>query len=411
MGPPRYVGPLGVMRSLARLGVKVYGLKHSVRSAASSSRHCAGVIAAGDNGRPWDDDSRTLSELIAAGKSLGPGTVLIPGSDEWAVFVARRQEELGKWFQFPTMPVELVEELAAKDGLYRLATAHAVPTPHIAFPRSRDEAIAEASRLQYPVMLKPVYSRPDVLAKAVVDDAGQLIEAYRWMEESPEAPNVMFQEYIPGTDSDVWIFNGYFNAASRCLAAFTGVKLRQHPARMGIASLGELRQNDQVIDLTCRFLREVGYRGIVDIGYRFDVRNGKYNVLDVNPRLGGAFRMFVDERGMDVARAMYLDLIDEAVPAILARNGRRWINEQADLVAATHYRRLEGLRFIDWLRSLRGVREGATWALDDPLPFGVTMWWLATETLAGKWTRFRQRIAAELARRFAAAPRPGETAA
>jgi D-aspartate ligase len=411
MGPPRYVGPLGVMRSLGRLGVRVYGLTHLARSAASSSRYCAGTVSVGRDGRPGEDDARALAELAAAGEKLGVGTVLIPGSDEWAVFVARYRHELSRWFRFPDVSLELVEELAAKDGLYRLATKHGLPTPRIVFPESRERAYAEASRLEYPVMLKPVRSRPDVLEKAVADDAAQLLEAYRRMEETPDAPNVMFQEYIPGTDRDVWIFNGYFDSDSRCLAAFTGIKVRQHPAKMGIASLGELRQNQAVIDATCAFMKAVGYRGIVDIGYRFDKRDGGYKVLDINPRLGGAFRMFVDERGTDVARALYLDLIGEPVPSIAARDGRRWIKEDADLIASTYYRRLDGLTLAGWLRSLKGVREGATWGRDDPMPFAVAMTSLARETLGGKWQRLRGKARVSKAARVAPAAGSGETAA
>jgi D-aspartate ligase len=411
MGPPRYVGPLGVMRSLGRLGVRVYGLTHDRRSPPSSSRYCAGTLPVGFNGRPWDDQARTVAELIAAGRRLGEGTILIPGSDEWAVLVAAHSRELSTWFRFPEASLELIEELAAKDGLHRLAIAHGLPTPRIVFVESREQAFAEASQLQYPVMLKPVRSRPDVLEKAVANTQQELVEAYRWMEETPSAPNVMFQEYIPGADSDVWIFNGYFDANSACLAAFTGIKIRQHPAKMGIASLGELRQNRTVIDATCDFMRAVGYRGIVDIGYRFDRRDGQYKVLDINPRLGGAFRMFVDESGTDVARAMYLDLTGRRVRAIAPRDGRRWINETADLVASTHYHRLDGLTPAAWLRSLRTVREGATWGLDDPLPFFVAMFALAGETLGAKWWRFRLRAQAAFNRRFAALRRTGENAA
>ena len=411
MGPPRYVGPLGVMRSLGTLGVRVYGLEHQGRSAPSSSRFCAGTVSVGIDGRPWHDDSRTLDELVASGERLGEGTILIPGSDEWSVFVARHSTELARWFRFPSVSLDLVEDLAAKDGLYRLATTHGLPTPRIVFPENREQAFAEASGLQYPVMLKPVRSRPDVLGKAVVSNPHELVEAYPWMEESPAAPNVMFQEYIPGSDSDVWIFNGYFDAESRCLAAFTGVKIRQHPAKMGIASLGELRQNHAVIEATCDFMRAVGYRGIVDIGYKFDSRDGRYKVLDINPRLGGAFRMFVDRRGTDVARAMYLDLTGESVPAIEPVDGRRWINETADLVASTHYHRLDGLTLLDWFRSLRSVREGATWRLDDPLPFVVAIALLMSETLSAKWSRLRTRAQTAVAKRFTSRVRSGENAA
>jgi D-aspartate ligase len=411
LGPPRYVGPLGVMRSLGRMGVKVYALRHSVRSAANSSRYCAGTVPAGDDGRPASNDAVMLAELDAAGRVLGEGTILIAGSDEWAVFVARYSDELKRRFSFPATSLQLIEELAAKDGLYRLATKHGLPTPKIVFPTDANDAAAVAGSLAYPVMLKPIHSRPDVLTKAVATNPEQLMAAYRQMEETPQAPNVMFQEFIPGNDQDVWIFNGYFDAGSNCLAAFTGVKVRQHPAKMGIASLGELRQNPAVIEATCNFLKTVGYQGIVDIGYRYDRRDGRYYVLDINPRLGGAFRIFVDETGMDVARAMYLDLTGQVVPPVVARDGRRWVKEDADLIAASHYRRLDGLGFFDWLRSYRGVREGAAWALDDPIPFLVSMAAMARETLSAKWKRWRRRPRAAVRAGWRAATGSKESAA
>jgi hypothetical protein len=80
-------------------------------------------------------------------------------------------------------------------------------------------------------------------------------------------------------------------------------------------------------------------------------------------------------------------------------------------VASTYYRRLDGLTPMQWLRSLRGVREGATWKLDDPLPFAVSMSALAHETLAGKWGRLWDRVRNALRERFAPAPRSEENAA
>lgn len=389
LGPPRYVGPLGVMRSLGRLGVPVYGLAHQRRSVSTVSRFCAGTIHAGRDGRPEGGDEQVLDQLLAAGRTLGAGTVLIPGSDEWSVFVARHDRELSRVFAFPRVSLPLILELAAKDGLYRLALKHGVPTPRIVFPARREEVPGLAQGLTYPVILKPVLSRPGAEGKALAADAGQLLHRYQRMEERPEAPNVMFQEFIPGTDEDVWIFNGYFDRDSRCLAAFTGQKLRQHPAHMGIATLGVCRANTTVVEVTTRFLAEVGYRGIVDIGYRYDRRDRTYKILDVNPRLGGAFRMFVDLNGTDVARALYRDLCGEPVGAVRPREGRRWLKEDSDLVTLKHYRRQDGLTLGGWLRSLRDVEEGACWSPTDPGPFAISLWRLAEETIGARRARAR----------------------
>ena len=54
--------------------------------------------------------------------------------------------------------------------------------------------------------------------------------------EDPEIPNLMVQEYIPGLDDQIYIFNGYFDGQSDCRIGFTGNKIRQYPIHVGCAT-------------------------------------------------------------------------------------------------------------------------------------------------------------------------------
>ncbi len=396
LAPPGYLGPLGMMRSLARWGVHVFALAHHSLSLANVSRYCRGKVEAGDDGRPLSQPpQRILDDLLGAGRRLGEGTVLVAGSDEWALFVAEHAAQLAEAFRFPRVAPSLVLELGSKVGLQRLAERHGVPTPQVVFPSSVDE-LGEISRsLQYPVMLKPVLSRPG-LTVLLASGRDELLTRFTGVKQ-PQ--NMMIQEYIPGGDGAVWMFDGYFDAGSRCLFGLTGQKIRQHPAKMGICSFGICTYNEDVVALTTRFLSEVGYHGLVDIGYRYDRRDGRYKILDVNPRLGGAFRLFVDGQGLDVARAMYMDLCGENVPPAVRNDGRRWLFEVADLIAFKHYRQLDGLRTLDWVRSLREADEMATFAWSDPAPFAVSLAAFVQGTVAGRWRhRVIRRRSAEAVR-------------
>ena len=375
------------MRSLGRLGVRVYGTKHRGGSPSNLSRFCAGTVPAGDNGRPTGDPTKIVEGLLDAGKRLGRGTVLISGTDEWAIFVAEHAAELAAAFVFPGPPSDLVARLASKQGLFEIASREGFPTPRLVVPRSLDDAADVAVSLIYPVMIKPVLSRPDVSAKAVVRTAAELLAYARVHAESPDDPNLIFQEYVPGADSDVWIFTGYFDAQSRCVAGFTGQKLRQCPAHMGHASLGIAQKNEELATQAAAFMTEIGYQGIVDSGYRYDARDGSYKILDVNPRVGGNFRQFVSRSGIDVVRALYLDLCGIQVPEGEQIHGRRWIKEDSDLIAMVQYRRLGELDLWTWLKSLRNIDEGSTLSLDDPMPFVRAMALLFSDTLIGRWRR------------------------
>lgn len=343
----------------------------------------------GDDGRPLGDEEELVEQLLQSGNQVGKDTILLSGTDEWAVFVARHQDQLRSVFRFPLQPPGLVDSLASKQGLHDMAVRYGFPTPALAVPRTRSEAQVMSQSLTYPVMLKPLESRPDVAAKFVVHSPAQLMAAYLDLEETAEAPNVILQEYIPGGDEDVWMFDGYFDSDATCRVAFTGQKLRQQPMHMGHTSLGICRENADLASQVAGWLSRMGYRGVVDIGFRLDRRDGRYKVLDVNPRVGGNFRQFVGSTGMDVVRALYLDLTGMPVGAAGHYDGRVWLKEDSDLVALAEYRLAGELSFREWLASLRRVDEGALFAADDPMPFFVGMGLVVRDTVNGRLARRR----------------------
>src|SRR5579864_7354727 len=241
----------------------------------------------------------------------------------------------------------------------RLAGKFHIPTPKTLYPQTRADLLECVKSLDFPVMIKAVDCLPrkrDSKAKLIIRTRRDLFELYDWIGEAA-VRDLIVQEYIPGGEDAVWMFNGYFNQRSECLAGFTGKKLRQCPLYTGVASLGICQDNPAVSTAAGRFMRAVGYRGVVDMDFRFDGRDGQYKLLDVNPRIGSTFRLFVSEDGMDVARASYLDLTGQPFIPAPVRHGRKWIVEDFDLVASLGYYWDGVLTFGEWLRSLRAIQE------------------------------------------------------
>jgi D-aspartate ligase len=158
------------------------------------------------------------------------------------------------------------------------------------------------------------------------------------------------------------MFNGYFDAQGACLFGMTGKKIRQYPAYTGLTSLGMCVRNDVVDRQTRAFMKAIGYRGI------YDSCDGQYKVLDVNPRIGATFRLFAADNGMDVIRALYLDLTGQPVEPGATPAGRKWLVGDCDLVSSIRYLRDGKLTLKEWFLSHRGVRETGLFAIDDPLP-------------------------------------------
>jgi len=364
------IGALAIMRSLGKHGVPVYGVNPSW-NAPLSSRYCKGCFY-----KDFDEFNQAdyLDFLLEVGAKLGKGCILIPTSDELAVFVAENAPKLREYFVFPDYDPAVVSGLASKQGMYALANQHHVPTAVTRFPQQLDEVLAMKDELMFPVMLKAINGDRLVAQTGkkmlIVHSFEELVDNFRKLDDGQE-PNLMIQEYIPGGDDQVFIFNGYFDRNSDCLAAYTGHKLRQYPIHIGSASLGICRWNPQVADQTTRLMKDLGYRGILDIGYRLDPRDGKYKVLDINPRVGQAFRLFTADNDMDVVRSLYLDLTGQAQPDYIPREGRRWMIENYDVISTLHYFHEGSLSFGAWLRSFKGVQEAAWFDWHDPLPFVV----------------------------------------
>ncbi len=390
---PGYHGH-GIARSLGRLGVNVYGVHADPHSPAARSRYWTANFY---RDILKETPEATVDWLLSLSNSIGSRPILLPTDDHSCVFLADYADALKDAFLFPDQPAGLTRALSSKEQMYYLCKQHGIPAAETAFPKSRSDVEAFLERATFPVMLKGI----DTMAlkertgvkMVVVYDAETLLKLYEEME-TPESPNLMIQEYLEGGSRAVWMFDGYFNADSTCLFGLTANMMRQYPAYTGVTSLGICLTNEIVAAQTKKFMKAIGYRGALDIGYKFDESTGLYKAIDVNPRTGRTFRLLVDSIGMDVVRALYLDLTGQFVPVGAPVEGRKWVVENYDLITAPRYLRDTRQSPPGWLRSYRGVREAFWFAADDPRPFFAMGWsslkW-AVERIAKKDDREPER--------------------
>jgi D-aspartate ligase len=369
-----YVG-LGQARSLGRLGVPVYGVVSSNDTASIFSKFFKNCFFVELNSSFSDETFVEL--LVNIAQRIGQKSVLIPTLDYVAILIARNYEVLKRDYFLPIVDPTLISNLCDKRQMNFMAQQNGIATPKVVFPKCKDEVVEFARGAVFPLVLKGIegtaLERRTNKRMVIVKSESELISEYDNLED-PDSPNLMIQEYIDGEGFRDWIFNGYFDSKARCLTAFTGKKIRQFPLYTGYACLGECSKNEIVESISINFLEAVGFSGVVDIDYRYDYRDGFYKILDVNPRVGSSFRLFVGQGGLDVVRAMYLDQTSQEVPHDVQTEGRKWIVEDRDCVASLNLYRQGRLSIPEWRRSLRGIKEYSWFAVDDPSPFFVRGW-------------------------------------
>jgi len=373
----------GVARSLGRLSIKVYGVHADPCSPSLSSRYWSGNFF-------WDlskaSTAESLDYFLHLARKIGSPPILIPTDDHSCLFVDDNAEALLQEYLLPKQPAGLTRSLSNKKELYSLCKKESILTPETVFPQSRDEVCRFSESCKFPVMLKGIdtvaLQKRVGVRMVIVDDKETLLKRYDEME-ARDTPSLMLQEFIPGGTENVWMFDGYFDCASNCRFGITARKLRQYPAYTGMTSLGVCESNETLCTLIKDLMKRLGYRGILDIGYKYNPRNGKYYLLDPNPRLGCYFRLFVDSLGMDVVRVLYGDLTGQTIRTGELLEGRKWLSEPFDLVSSFRYGCDGNLKFIDWLGSFRGVEEAQWFAHDDLRPF----WRVWQKALASCWRR------------------------
>ncbi|MCA6122025.1 hypothetical protein J6500_08955 [Bradyrhizobium sp. WSM 1704] len=356
-------GAIGIARSLGRLGIPVYATVEDRYTPLAMCRHLAGTFV-----NRTTDANDVLNCLRSIAERMKGPTILLPTDDNAAVFIAEHAKHLSDHFLFPHLRAELPRQLADKMSLYALCRRAGIPCPDFAFPTSLEEVHEFVERTTFPIIVKAAdHSRPlHNCYRSLIVRTPEELRAICGPPEFFRRPNMILQEHIPGED---WIFHGYRNAETDSLVGFTGRKLRSYPPFAGPTTLGVSIRNDRLEEQAGVMLRDIGYSGIMDLDYRRDERDGQYKLVDFNPRVGANFRMFETSEGIDVVRALHLDLTGRQIRRSPMIEGRTFVVELYDLVASLTYPRRGRLSVQAWRKSLAGTRELAWWSWDDPVPF------------------------------------------
>ncbi len=357
-------GSLAVVRSLGRRGIPVWFVAAG-QLIPKFSRYVSRSLS-----WPGAEDPRAFEYLLELGhRHRLNGWVLFPGGDQEARLVSQHHAELSSVFRVITPPWEVMRWAHDKRLTNEHAASLGIDFPWSYYPNGRQD-IAQL-QCRFPLILKPTVREGRnafTQAKAWrVDDRASLLSRYDQAAALVGERAIVLQEMIPGNGSSQYSYAALWDRGAP-IASLVAKRARQYPIDFGYTStFVQTIEHNEVEEAACRFLSSLGYSGLVEIEFKYDERDGRYKILDMNARtwtwiaLGGI-------AGVDFPYLQWRLALGEKLPRLRGRPGAAWMHASRDIVAACQEMRAGTLSPASYLKSLRGPLEFAAFAMDDPVP-------------------------------------------
>lgn len=354
---------LSVARNLARHGIEVVAVNYP-DEAVRFSRH-AHYVRLNDGCSP-----ETWKRFLLGRESdYLRGSVLLACSDEAISIIVDNYASLSRKFLLEECDPAVRRELLDKFIICQRAQQAGIPTVGYWLVRSRDELERSMGELSFPLVMKSLYSpNSDLLgSKAIIiPDEAKLLEHVTAASNLHVA--VMLMEYIPGGDEQLCSYYTYLDECGNPLVHFTKRLKRRYPRGCGGGTYHITTWIPEAAELGLRFFRRINFRGLGNIEFKRDQRDGKLKVIEVNARFT-ASDCLIAKSGVNLPLLTYNRLNGQRPqPALDYEKSLVLCRPVQDACAAWGLRKTGELRLSNWIADLRRINQFPFFDWRDPMP-------------------------------------------
>jgi predicted ATP-grasp superfamily ATP-dependent carboligase/predicted phosphodiesterase len=377
---------LGVARALARMQVRVIGVFNDAGEVGRYSRHVRAVEFPDDQ----SEAEAYLERLLGLGEQFGDRPALIPSGDALVHLVSRHRAAVAERFRFHLPAHEVLHRLMDKSAALEAAQRYGIAVPRSFTVPAAVTRADFVGAVPLPCVAKPrlPWRRLDGLGKVTVlttrEEVGRLFDRYQRQVE-----DLVFQEMIEGSDADHAFCLCYVDSTGRVSGLSTGRSIHRYPPGLGVTASCVTERITELEQAGQRFLLGEGYRGLAELEFKRDRRDGVYKLFDVNTR-PWAYNALAPACGVNLVHLAYLDAIGQRWTGapIVGRPWRAWFNGEYELGYALRRLQHRRLDAIPWRAfSIRTTRAFFAW--DDPRPAWSRIVW----RLRKEWNRRARRAA------------------
>lgn len=244
-------------------------------------------------------------------------TVLLVGcGDSYVQLMSQNKDRFPANVIAPYIDIDLMNDLIHKEKFYDMCEKAGVDYP-TTYVHRKDMGFEMEAPFEGPFIVKPsngieYWRHPYPTQKKVYkvetwDDVKQvLLDIYTAGYDD----SVIIQNFIPGDDTYMWVLTNYSDRKGKVKMMCLGhVLLEEHtPHGIGNHAVIITEHNEELENRFRKLLEEIGYVGFSNFDIKYDQRDGRFKVFEINTRQGRS-NYYVTAAGANVAKCLVEDHI------------------------------------------------------------------------------------------------------
>lgn len=281
--------------SMARAFYEAYQVKTIVMGQANTGPNCNSKIIDYSAHKGLDQQSVFVQTLNALARKMADKKIILIGcGDSYVEQIIKNKNLLNENIIIPYVDETLMNDLITKESFYNMCDKHKLDYP-ATFIYVRNMGDRFDLPFDFPVILKPSSgikyweNEFDTQKKVYrIGDREELTGVINQIYEAGYDDKLIIQEFIPGDDSYMRVMTCFSGKDQKVkLMSMGHVMLEEHtPHGLGNTSVIMNDYNEEFSNKIRNFLNEIGYVGFSNFDTKYDQRDGKIKVFEINVRQG-----------------------------------------------------------------------------------------------------------------------------
>ena len=249
--------------------------------------------------------------------------LLISSNETYAEFISKNKDTLNKQFVFNYPSVDIIRTLINKESFYKTYANSVLDFPKTFYYNCKENSNSDIpTDFTYPVIIKPSnvisYNHINFTGKHKIYKVStyeELINIINTISSNGYTDTLILQEFIPGDDSYLFDAVVYCDKNKQVkLISFAQIGLQEHTKSMVgnaavlINGFNQYGDNTEMIQSIKSFMECIGYQGFAEFDMKYDMRDKKFKVLEINARQGRC-SYYITPLGYNLVRVLVDDLI------------------------------------------------------------------------------------------------------